>query len=130
MEEDHYLESCYHGGAFFDAIGARFDRIDRAFEVINADVLDAWFPPAPGVISQIQAALSWIARTSPPTNCEGLIEAIAQYRRVPESAPAVGASPIANNDTLCIKWHESSLVAAQRGSLCYGMWPTNSRPMR
>ena len=96
MEEDHYLESCYHGGAFFDALGARFDRIDRAAEVINADVLDAWFPPSPRAIAQIQAALPWIVRTSPPTNCEGLVEAIAQYRCVPESSivPGSGSSSL------------------------------------
>ena len=96
MGEDHYLESCYHGGAFFDALGARFDRIDRAAEVINADVLDAWFPPSPRAIAQIQAALPWIVRTSPPTNCEGLIEAIAQYRCVPESSivPGAGSSSL------------------------------------
>jgi len=96
LGKDQYLESCYHGGAFFDAIGARFERIDRAPEVINADVLDAWFPPSPGVIAQIQAALPWIVRTSPPTNCEGLIEAIAQHRHVPESAivPGAGSSSL------------------------------------
>lgn len=96
MGKDHYLESCYHGGAFFDAIGARFDQMHRVPQVINADVLDAWFPPSPGVIAQLQDALPWIVRTSPPTNCEGLIEAIAQYRCIPESAivPGAGSSSL------------------------------------
>lgn len=96
MNIDQNLEPCYHGGAFFDAIGARFDRIHRVPQVINADVLDAWFPPSPRVIAQLQDALPWIVRTSPPTNCEGLIEAIAQYRRIPASSlvPGAGSSSL------------------------------------
>src|SRR5436305_385557 len=38
--------ACFHGGAFFQTIGERFDALDRSREVINADVLDAWFPAA------------------------------------------------------------------------------------
>lgn len=30
--------------AFFEAIGERFDHLDCRHAVINADVLDAWFP--------------------------------------------------------------------------------------
>jgi len=32
---------CYHGGAFFNAVGNQFDDLSRRKEVINADVLDA-----------------------------------------------------------------------------------------
>src|SRR5438552_13351057 len=32
---------CFHGGASFEAIGAKFDSLDRFSQVINADVLDA-----------------------------------------------------------------------------------------
>ena len=39
--------SCFHGGAFFDAVGPKFDSLERGHTVINADVLDAWFPPSP-----------------------------------------------------------------------------------
>jgi len=38
----------FHGGAFFDAIGVEFDHLERRDGIINADVLDAWFPPRPG----------------------------------------------------------------------------------
>src|SRR3954453_230925 len=41
--------ACYHGGAFFSAIGEAFDRLDRKHTIINADVLDAWFDPATSV---------------------------------------------------------------------------------
>ncbi|MBT3914651.1 MAG: GNAT family N-acetyltransferase, partial [Verrucomicrobia bacterium] len=36
---------CFHGGAFFKAIGNCFDHLDRKNSIVNADVLDAWFPP-------------------------------------------------------------------------------------
>jgi histidinol-phosphate/aromatic aminotransferase/cobyric acid decarboxylase-like protein len=73
---------CYHGGAFFEAIGEEFDSLDRSGQIVNADVLDAWFPPAPGVLAAIRAHLPWLVRTSPPTNCEGLVRAIARARGV------------------------------------------------
>src|ERR1035437_1415298 len=36
-----------HGGDFFRAIGLDFRHLSRSGEVISADVLDAWFDPAP-----------------------------------------------------------------------------------
>ena len=73
---------CFHGGAFFDAIGTKFDTLERREEIVNADVLDAWFPPSPRVIAKLQAHLPWLLQTSPPTSCDGLIEAIATARGV------------------------------------------------
>ena len=73
---------CFHGGAFFEAIGAGFHTLDRRETIVNADVLDAWFPPSPSVISTLEKHLPWLAQTSPPTHCEGLREAIATYRGV------------------------------------------------
>lgn len=85
--------ACYHGGAFFSAIGERFDTLERSRHVIAADVLDAWFPPAPKVIEALSEYLPWLLRTSPPTHCEGLIEAIAEARGVaPENILAGGGS--------------------------------------
>jgi histidinol-phosphate/aromatic aminotransferase/cobyric acid decarboxylase-like protein len=63
---------CFHGGAFFEAVGDRFDDLDRRHAIVNADVLDAWFPPAPSVLAALRAHLDWLARTSPPTACAGL----------------------------------------------------------
>jgi histidinol-phosphate/aromatic aminotransferase/cobyric acid decarboxylase-like protein len=40
----------YHGGASFQAIGADLTHLERAGQVITADVLDAWFDPAPEVL--------------------------------------------------------------------------------
>lgn len=87
---------CFHGGAFFDAIGSQFDALDRRHEIINADVLDAWFPPAPGVVEELQRHLDWILRTSPPTDCCGLLAEIARARCVPADAllPGAGSSDL------------------------------------
>lgn len=87
---------CFHGGAFFGAIGADFGSLERHRSVINADVLDAWFPPAPGVVSALRDHLPWLLRTSPPTGCEGLIAAIAAARGGAEACllPGGGSSDL------------------------------------
>lgn len=87
---------CFHGGAFFQALGERFDQLARRHTIINADVLDAWFPPAPAVIKALIGELPWLLRTSPPTDAGGLIEAIAEARGVtPLSVlPGAGSSDL------------------------------------
>jgi len=85
--------NCYHGGAFFDAIGDRFDHLERIDQIINADVLDAWFPPAPAVQKCVQDHLAWAMRTSPPTSARGMEEVIAEARGVrPENILIGGGS--------------------------------------
>lgn len=74
--------ACYHGGAFFDAVGDEFDALDRLTTVISADVLDAWFPPSPRVLTAMYAYLPLLVRTSPPTSCAGLARAIARVQGV------------------------------------------------
>ncbi|MGA3105985.1 MAG: histidinol-phosphate transaminase [Terriglobales bacterium] len=88
--------ACSHGGAFFDAIGNDFRHLERIREVISADVLDAWFPPSPLVISAVGEHLAFLLRTSPPTDCAGLIEAIARARNIPADCvvPAAGSSEL------------------------------------
>ncbi|HKI85767.1 MAG TPA: aminotransferase class I/II-fold pyridoxal phosphate-dependent enzyme [Thermoanaerobaculia bacterium] len=76
------VATCYHGGAFFDAIGPGFDDLERRHDIVNADVLDAWFDPSPRVIEALSTDLPWILRTSPPTHCEGMVAAIAEARGV------------------------------------------------
>jgi histidinol-phosphate/aromatic aminotransferase/cobyric acid decarboxylase-like protein/GNAT superfamily N-acetyltransferase len=83
--------ACFHGGAFFDAVGAGFKTLERAREIINADVLDAWFDPAPSVVDTLQQQLPWLLKTSPPTACEGLIQAIATARGVSVDNVVVGS---------------------------------------
>jgi histidinol-phosphate/aromatic aminotransferase/cobyric acid decarboxylase-like protein/GNAT superfamily N-acetyltransferase len=88
--------SCFHGGAFFEAIGEEFDRLERSRDIINADVLDAWYPPAPGVLATLADHLPWLLRTSPPTSGAGLIKAIARARGVQPSniLPGAGSSDL------------------------------------
>jgi histidinol-phosphate/aromatic aminotransferase/cobyric acid decarboxylase-like protein/GNAT superfamily N-acetyltransferase len=88
--------ACFHGGAFFGAIGEKFDRLERRREVINADVLDAWFPPSPRVLRAVAEHLPWLLQTSPPTGCEGLIATIAEVRGVkPQNIlPGAGSSDL------------------------------------
>jgi len=87
---------CYHGGEFFRAIGEGFDHLERHRQVINADVLDAWFPPAPGAVESLTRDISWLVRTSPPVDCKGLIQAVAAARGVPTSSilPGAGSSDL------------------------------------
>lgn len=87
---------CFHGGGFFKDIGEGFQTLSRRELIVNADVLDAWFPPAPGVLSSLREHLDWLVRTSPPTGCEGLIEAISTARGVPSRCilPGAGSSDL------------------------------------
>ncbi len=87
---------CDHGGAFFKAIGERFNALHRRKGVINADVLDAWFDPSPRVTEALRAHLAWIVRTSPPTGAEGLARTIADVRGVDVAhvLPGAGSSDL------------------------------------
>ncbi len=87
---------CYHGGAFFDAVGDRFDDLSRKDQVINADVLDAWFPPAPAATELVREHLAWVMRTSPPTQAGGLVDTIAEVRGVKPNCILTGggSSPL------------------------------------
>ena len=90
------LKSAFHGGAFFDAIGREFDDLSGIPKVINADVLDAWFPPAPAVVDALEENLNWTMTTSPPTGCEGLISIIAKVRGIDPKCvlPGAGSSSL------------------------------------
>jgi len=88
--------ACYHGGAFFEAIGEQFDDLSRRHRIINADVLDAWFPPAPVVLDALREHLPWLVRTSPPTQCAGMLQAIGSTRGLDLNGlvPAAGSSAL------------------------------------
>ena len=87
---------CFHGGAFFGAIGDGFETLARRHEIINADVLDAWYPPSPRVVSALQEHLPWLASTSPPADCAGMLRTIARARGVDERflVPGGGSSAL------------------------------------
>jgi histidinol-phosphate/aromatic aminotransferase/cobyric acid decarboxylase-like protein len=83
--------ACLHGGRSFDAIGTAFDRLDARVSIVTADVLDAWFDPAPGVVAALREDVGWLARTSPPARGDGLVAAIAAARGVPAGSVVLGA---------------------------------------
>lgn len=86
----------FHGGAFFNAIGTDFSSLDKSKDIINADVLDAWFPPSPKVMDALHEYLPWLARTSPPTESDGLIRTIAAVRGIGIESilPGAGSSDL------------------------------------
>jgi histidinol-phosphate/aromatic aminotransferase/cobyric acid decarboxylase-like protein/N-acyl-L-homoserine lactone synthetase len=88
--------ACYHGGEFFNAIGDDFKTLERKDVIINADVLDAWFDPAPSVVTKLAEHLPFALRTSPPTGCDGMRRAIARARGVPADSvlPGAGSSDL------------------------------------
>ena len=87
---------CFHGGALFEVLGPGVDALSRASDVVNADVLDAWFPPSPGVLRALSENLPWLLRTSPPTGCELLAEHVAAVRGVRPAniLPGAGSSDL------------------------------------
>lgn len=83
--------ACHHGGAFWEAIGSTFGRLPAEANIINCDVLDAWFDPAPEVLRAISHCWAWQAQTSPPTHAEGLEEVIASAYGLARSSILAGA---------------------------------------
>lgn len=92
----HPEDVCYHGGAFFASIGEELDSLERRAGVINADVLDAWFDPAPGVVAALAKHLPWVLRTSPPTGSDGMRRVVARVRGVgvENVLPGAGSSDL------------------------------------
>jgi len=88
---DSHADGCFHGGRAFEAIGSRFERLDLRERVIAADVLDAWFPPAPGVLRALRDELPWCVATAPPQDAAGVVRSISSSRDIPEHSIAVGA---------------------------------------
>jgi histidinol-phosphate/aromatic aminotransferase/cobyric acid decarboxylase-like protein/GNAT superfamily N-acetyltransferase len=90
------IEACRHGGDSFEAIGEDFDHLGRAGDIINADVLDAWFPPSPRAVAALEQHLPFLVRTSPPTASGGFVRAVARARGLPTECivPAAGSSEL------------------------------------
>lgn len=54
------------------------------------------FPPAPSVIEEVMAYLPWLLRTSPPTQCAGFLQAVAEARglSLENILPGAGSSDL------------------------------------
>ena len=74
-------DACYHGGASWAASGMDFDLRDQ---LIVADVLDSPFPPCPQASNAVIKNIERCFKESPPTQCEPLIQNIAQTRSLKE----------------------------------------------
>lgn len=94
--EIHQPQACYHGGASITALGDTFEDLGSSKQIVTADVLDAWYPPAPGVLEAITSDLPRLLKTSPPTTCGGLLRQIASSRKIPYSGlvPGAGSSDL------------------------------------
>lgn len=79
-----------HGGASFGAIGYDFSNLDRKADIVDADVLDAWFPPSPLAIDALRQDLEWLVKISPPTWSEGLLETLETTRGVAKECLITG----------------------------------------
>ena len=95
-DRDREGDVCDHGGAFWKAIGDSFETLERKDRVISADVLDAWFDPAPEVIRAVERCLAFALKTSPPTGGDGMRRVIARSRGVAEEniLTAAGSSDL------------------------------------
>jgi histidinol-phosphate/aromatic aminotransferase/cobyric acid decarboxylase-like protein len=81
----------FHGGASFQAIGVDLQHLENREGVIDADVLDSWYPPSPSIVRAIEPHLEWLIKTSPPTHGDGLRQAIAESRGVDPDHILIGA---------------------------------------
>ena len=111
--------ACYHGGSFFKAIGEDLQSLTKATQIINADVLDAWFHPSPKVVRAIQENLNFLLQTSPPTHAEGLVKVIASVRGVHEQQilPGAGSSDLIFLALPCLLNQQSKVLILDP---CYG----------
>jgi histidinol-phosphate/aromatic aminotransferase/cobyric acid decarboxylase-like protein len=81
----------HHGGASIEALGARMGSVARRRQIVSADVLDAWYPAAPGVVAAVGTDLAWVIGTSPPSRADGLIRAIAEARGLDPGCIVLGS---------------------------------------
>ncbi|MFT5233867.1 MAG: histidinol-phosphate/aromatic aminotransferase/cobyric acid decarboxylase-like protein [Candidatus Krumholzibacteriia bacterium] len=76
-EKEKTLDECFHGGQLFCSVGQDFSRLRNRDLSYAADVLDAWYPPAPAVIETLKSHLPWTCRTSPPPSNLNIISLIS-----------------------------------------------------
>ena len=80
----HASSACVHGGAGMESLRPNA-------EIVCADVLDAWYPPAPEVLSVVRASLEHSLMTTPPSHACELVTAIAEARGISPTSVLLGA---------------------------------------
>ena len=83
--------AAFHGGAFWKRVGEDFRALNRFPEIVPADVLDAWFPPAPSVVKSLQDHTEFVSRCSPPAYADGVLDAISRARGIQREHLVLGA---------------------------------------
>lgn len=109
----------YHGGVSIESMECDLDKVESQKNVINADVLDAWFPPSTAVTTALADHIPWLARTSPPVAAHDLEQTIAERRRLDANAIVSGAG----SSDLIFRAFQSWLDESSRVLLvtpCYG----------
>lgn len=79
---------CFHGGQSWHTSKFDFDVRDS---FIVADVLDSPFPPCPDALRVIREQLDRCCMESPPTQCQELVETIAEVRHISTDHLAVSS---------------------------------------
>lgn len=82
---------CFHGGRVFESIGLDYSNMRLLETSYAADVLDAWYPPAPSVVEKLSQHLAWGIRTSPPPTNSNVIFAIADAYKLDPHTIVIGA---------------------------------------
>lgn len=78
------VKQCMHGGLGLETL-------HRQAGIVSADVLDAWYPPAPEVLESVSRNLTEFMSTTPPTSSSELLSAIANASGVNKENIVVGA---------------------------------------
>lgn len=81
--------TCVHGGQAYAFFGQAFEGLGSA-QVVNSDVLDAWYPPVPSIEKLWERFGVWSLHNSPPTRGDGLRSSIAKARGISPSHLLLG----------------------------------------
>jgi histidinol-phosphate/aromatic aminotransferase/cobyric acid decarboxylase-like protein/GNAT superfamily N-acetyltransferase len=82
----HTRGACTHGGRGLESLNPA-----NTHSGINADVLDAWFAPAPAIARELAAHVEADVKTTPPAGASELIEALSTTRGVDSRCFVLGA---------------------------------------
>jgi histidinol-phosphate/aromatic aminotransferase/cobyric acid decarboxylase-like protein len=88
---DEQCLSCFHGGRFLNNGDTLLRDPSTLNSVVTADVLDAWFDPAPAVLDFIGEHMAKIIKTSPPVNPSIVENDIARSRGIEPRSVMAGS---------------------------------------